>query len=186
MVRERRADGLRRVSWLADAECQCERGPRSHKYGIHPRGPHRTSITENEQDMSTVDGSTQGDKRRQAIKDVQYQRKQREGSEQDQRNMKIISTIVCCPSCVGLDSWIIAKRGEQHRDESWSCDEWSPISMLWSIPFRLCTKLSRRSILSQIPRTIGKVQYRSTQAASGSIGGDSWTIPTLLSAVTSG
>lgn len=77
LVRERRADRLRRVSWLADAECQCERGPRSYKYGIHPRGPHRTSITENEQDMSTVDGSTQGDKRRQAIKDVQYQRKQR-------------------------------------------------------------------------------------------------------------
>lgn len=58
--------------------------------------------------------------------------------------------------------------------------------MLRSIPFRLFTKLSRRSILSLIPRTVGKVQYRSTQATLGSIGGDSWTIPTTLPAVTSG
>lgn len=45
------------------------------------------------------------------------------------------------------------------RDESWSCDEWISISVLLAIPFRYCTKLPRRSILSPIARTVGKVQW---------------------------
>jgi hypothetical protein len=71
------------------------------------------------------------------------------------------------------------------RDELWSHDEWISISMLLAIPFRYGTKLSRRSILSPIARTVGKVQYGSPRAASVTIGGDSRTVLTQLFAVTS-